>query len=85
MSRKNQERTEAHEEMETRKLRKEAEKTSTRERTVLVSQRGEGRGREGGREGREGLPSLYVPILSSLMNKLLRKSRKQLVLLISIN
>ena len=52
MSRKNQERTEAHEEMETRKLRKEAEKTSTRERTVLVSQRGEG-GRGRGRGERK--------------------------------
>ena len=40
MSRKNQERTEAHEEMEARKHRKEAEKTSTREQTVLVSSRG---------------------------------------------
>ena len=36
MSRKNQERTEAHLEMEARQLRKEAEKTSTRERTVMV-------------------------------------------------
>ena len=36
MSRKNQERSEAHEEMEARKRRKEAEKASTRERTVLV-------------------------------------------------
>ena len=41
MSRKNQERSEAHEEMEARKRRKEAEKASTRERTVLV--RGMGR------------------------------------------
>ena len=55
MSRKNQERTEAHEELETRKHRKEAEKTSTRERTVLVSWGGEGEeggGRERKREGK---------------------------------
>ena len=36
MNRKNQERAEAHMEIEARKMRKEAEKTSTRERTVLV-------------------------------------------------
>ena len=36
MNRKNQERAGAHMEIEARKMRKEVEKTSTRERTVLV-------------------------------------------------
>ena len=53
MSRKNQERSEAHEEMEARRHRKEAEKASTRERTVLVCGGPREGGREGGRE-REG-------------------------------
>ena len=58
MSRKNQERSEAHDEMETRKLRKEAEKASTRERTVMVSEilRGGGGGGGGGCVGAAWLP-----------------------------
>ena len=39
MSRKDQERTEAHEEMEAMKRKREAEKSSEREGTVMVSSR----------------------------------------------
>ena len=52
MTRKNQERTEAHEEMEARKRRKEAEKASNRERTVMVREGGREGGREEEREGK---------------------------------
>ena len=53
MSRKDQERTEAHEQMELAKKRKEAEKSSDREKTVMVRRNRE-RGRGGGGGGERG-------------------------------
>ena len=63
MSRKNQERSEAHDEMETRKLRKEAEKASTREKTVMVSEIWRG---EGGSVEAIWLPEYYYTIMPLL-------------------
>ena len=52
MSHKDKERTEAHEQMEFMKKKKEAEKSSEREKTVMVRKNGEGR-REKEEEGKE--------------------------------